>query len=47
LLQGLEADMRKATWLDELQPFLKERLQAGSFLSYYPEGLKVQLNPTK
>jgi WD40 repeat protein len=47
LLQGLEAEMPRATWLDELRPFLKERLQAGTLLTYYPEGLKMQLNPSR
>jgi hypothetical protein len=47
LLQGLEAEMPRATWLDELRPYLKERLQAGTLLTYYPEGLKMQLNPSR
>ena len=45
LLQGLEADLPRAIWLDELRSYVKERLPAGALMTYYPEGLKVQLNP--
>ncbi|MCI0682026.1 MAG: hypothetical protein L0Y71_07980 [Gemmataceae bacterium] len=47
LLQGLEAELPRSAWLEELGRHLSKRLQAGTFLAYLPEGLKVRLNPSR